>query len=160
MSGPSDLPNGIPVDKLKAKADEAKGKAQQALNDAPPEVKQAVQKSQGFYEENKRVIHTVLVGVVVLKVYKRKVAKASAKAVVKAIAKNSSNTKETLPDLVDVLTDLRATPGMAYIPHGGGMVHLLKGKDAIVTVFGEFEKMTNEEIWNQVANILNLNVRV
>lgn len=137
--------------------DQIKDKAEEILNDAPPEVKVAVEKSKTFFEANKPVIVTAIVGVVALKIYRRKIAKTTAKAVIKAL--NKSGSTEALPNLYDVLEDLRATPGLAYIPHGGGMVHLLKGKDAIVTVFGDFERMDTEELWNKVANVINLNVR-
>lgn len=153
----SDLP-----DKPKLDTDQLKAKAEEVLNGAPEEVKEAVQKSKGFYEENKKVIHAVLVGAVVLKVYKRKVAKASAKAVVKAIVKSDkiqpfNTVASDLPSMFDIWEGLKATPNMAYIPHGAGMVHLLgPSKDVVVTAFGDFSRMSNEEIFDYTARALRL----
>ncbi len=140
-------PNDIPID-----VDQIKAKAEEVYSNTPPEVKQAVESSKGFYEENKQVIHAVLVGAVVLKVYKRKVAKASAKAVVKAIKKSG----EVQPfatqaePLTEILGSLTNVPNMVYIPRGGGMAHVLAAKDVVVTAFGNFEQMTNDEIFDYI----------
>lgn len=151
MTDPKDIPS--------LNSDQLKQKAEEILNDAPPEVKKAVKQSQSFYEENKKAIHTVLIGVVVLRVYKKKVAKQTAKAVLKALQKTDGPVipyaGKALPTMFDVWNDLKATPGLAYIPHSGGMVHLLgPSKDVVVTVFGNFEKMDNDEIWSYVAKAL------
>lgn len=151
-SGPQN-PLNIPLD-----VDKVRQRAESVYADAPPEVKQAVQQSKSFYEEHKQVIHGVVIGVVALKFYKRRVAKASAKAVVRALAEKGAVAPNgtTLPTLFDVLQSLRDNPMMAYIPHGGGMVHMLGGKDVIVTVFGEFEKMTNDQVWAAAAKKLGM----
>lgn len=149
------------LEEVQEKLKQAGEKANEKLNQAPPELKQAVETSKSFIERNQKEITIGLIALVGLRIYKRKVAKATSKQVLKALEKVGKNTNNSeLPNLHDILAELRATPGMAYIPHGGGMVHLLKGRDAIITVFGDFEKMSNAEIWNHVANILNLNVRV
>lgn len=75
MTEPSDIPN-MSSEQLKAKAEEI-------LNDAPPEVQQAVQTTRSFVEENQQLIVATIVAVVFLKVYKRKIAKATAKEVAK-----------------------------------------------------------------------------
>lgn len=152
---PSQNPLNIPLD-----IDQIKEKGRQVYSDTPPEVKQAVQKSQSFYQEHKKIIHGVVIGVVALKFYKRRVAKASAKAVVKAFDKEMPTIIETVtaelgPNMLDIWESLKANPKMAYIPHGGGMVHMLGAKDAVITVFGDFSKMrTNDEIWDYVSRTL------
>lgn len=139
------------LEKLEQKVKEA------LLNTGNPEIEQAVDKTKSFYEENKRTIHTVLIGVVVLRVYKRKVAKTTAKAVVKAFASEKFDPIEIAPTMYDIWNDLKNTPSLAYIPHGGGMVHLLgPSKDVVVTVFGNFEKMRNDEIFKYAGKALGL----
>lgn len=73
------------IDKIPT-VDEVKTKAQNAYNDAPPEVKQAVEQSKSFYESNKTAIHATLVGLVVLRIYRRKITKSVSKVITKAIA--------------------------------------------------------------------------
>lgn len=155
---PASLPFNVP----NLSSEELKARAEEILKDQPVEVQKAVEKSKSFYATNRPIILTGLVVLTVMKVNKRMVKKAVAKAYDRDMPSIIDTVAAELngPSMFDVLQSLRDTPGMAYIPHGGGMVHLLKGKDAIVTVFGEFEKMTNDQIWNAVANILNLNVRV
>lgn len=131
-------------------AEDIKEKTQQALQ-APQ-----VQKTKSFYERNQTTILTGVVLVVGLKVYKRKVAKTTAKAVVKALSKQTG--LSTPSTMLSVLDDLRKMPGQALIDDENNMIHLLKGKDVVVTVFGDFNRMDTEEIWNYVAEILNLGV--
>lgn len=155
-------PTDTPVSKMNP--EQIKDAAERILEQQSPEVQEAVHKGQSFYRQNRPIILTGVALFAVMKVNKRMVKKATVKAVAKAIAKNDGRVSSALdsvdyPNLFDILESLRETPGMAYIPHGGGMVHLLKGRDAIVTVFGDFDRMNTEELWNQVANILNLNVR-
>lgn len=160
-TSPSDIPDFSFMN-----PDELRAAAENALKQQPPEVQAAVEKGKSFYAKNRPIILTGVALYAVMRVNKRMVRKATVKAVAKELvsfktmAEANGGATSDLPNMFDILESLRETPGMAYIPHGGGMVHLLKGKDAIVTVFGEFENMTNQEIWNQVANILNLNVRV
>lgn len=149
-----DLPR-VPLDTepIKEVIGDVRQRAETVYSDAPPQVKEVVVRSQSFYQEHKRVIHGVVVGVVALKLYKRRVARASAKAVVEQLAKDPS---VNLPTMIDILQDLRNNPMMAYIPHGGGMVHMLGGKDVIVTVFGAFEKMTTDQVWAEAAKKLGM----
>jgi ribosomal protein S25 len=142
-------------------AEDMKKKADEAAKNASPEVQQAVEKTSSFVSRYPKEIALGLIALVCLRVYRRKISRATAKQVLKGLEKTGQNANNSdLPNLYKILEDLRVTPEMAYIPHGGGMVHLLGGRDAIVTVFGDFEKMTNEELWSQVASILNLNIRV
>lgn len=141
--------------------EDMKKMADEAAKNASPEVQQAVEKTSSFVSRYQKELAIGLIVLVCLRVYRRKISRATAKQVLKGLEKTGQSANNSdLPNLYKILEDLRATPGMAYIPHGGGMVHLLKGRDAIVTVFGDFEKMTNEELWSQVASILNLNIRV
>lgn len=150
-------PSDIPISKMTP--EQMFQKVEELLNGTPPEVQQTVEKGKGFYNENKRAIHAVVVGAIVLRVYKKKVAKTTAKAVVKALAKSDSvkPLTSTFPTMFDIWNDLKETPGLAYIPHGGGMVHLLgPSKDVIVTVFGNFEKMNTEDIFAYAGRALRM----
>jgi len=140
--------------------EDAMAKAQETYEQAPPEVKEAVEKSKSFYEEHRREVHAALIGLVVLRVYKKKVAKTTAKAVVKALAKQGNASfveAQNFPTLFEIWNDLKGNPDMAYIPHGGGMVHLLgPSKDIIVTVFGNFENMNTEQIFAYAGRALGM----
>lgn len=130
-------------------------RTKEALGDIKREVK-------GVVRPYQKEIAFALIGLIFLKLYKRRISRRTAKKIYAALsaAGTVSPNGTIYPSLYEILENLRATPGMAYINHGGGMVHLLKGRDAIVTVFGDFEKMSTEELWNQVANILNLGVTI
>lgn len=141
-------------------AEEIKKKAEEARKNVPPEYHEPIDKTAGFVARYHREIVYGLIALIFLRVYKKKISRATAKQVVKTLEKAGQTAKGAdVTDLYKILEELRATPGMAYIPHGGGMVHLLKGRDAIITVFGDFDRMDTEEIWNQVAKILNLGVK-
>lgn len=127
------------------------------LKAAPPEVQQAVEHVSNFYQRYRKELAAFLLGFLFLRIYKYRVSKSAVRQVLDGL--ESSGYPSAAENMYEILEKLRATPGQACIPHSGGMVHLMKGRDAIVTVFGNFEEMTNEEIWNQVASILNLSIR-
>lgn len=74
-----------PIDIPSMNSDQLKAKAEEILSDAPPEVQQAVQTTRSFVEENQQLIVAAIVTVVFLKIYKRKIAKATAKEVAKVL---------------------------------------------------------------------------
>lgn len=74
--------------------DALKEKAQQAYEQAPPEVKEVVEKGQSFYQANKEAIHTVLFIAIVLKLNKRMTKKVVETALDKALS--------TTPVTIDV----------------------------------------------------------
>lgn len=62
-----------PISQLNS--DQLKKKAEEILNETPPEVQQAVQKSKSFYQENKPLVGMLILCVVVYKIEKRMVRK-------------------------------------------------------------------------------------
>jgi len=137
--------------------------ADDKLKDAPPHVQKAVGRGINLYLSYKQEIAIALIGLVFLKLYKRRISRKTTIKILKTLETTGKGAPGSLapngttyPDLFQIVEDLRNNPGMAYIPHGGGMVHLLKGKDALLTVFGEFEEMTDKEIWSKVADVLGL----
>lgn len=140
--------------------EELRKKAEEAGENLSPETKKTIDKTAHFIGYYQREIMVTLIGLVFLKLYKRRISKKAVRKVLKTLEAAGTNVSngEVLPSLFDIVEELRATPGMAYIPHGGGMVHLLKGRDALITIFGDFDKMSTKEIWDQVANVLNLGI--
>lgn len=154
-NSPSDLPSVFSLT-----AEQIVANAKDLLEKQPPEVQQAVEKSKSFYQKNRKVIFVGAAVLVGMKINKRAVEKATAKAVEKAFDQEMPGVIDTVtaefPTMFDIVRDLRATPGMAYIPHEGGMVHLLAAKDAVITVFGDFTKMNNDQIWDHVGKVLKI----
>lgn len=131
--------------------------ADEKLSTAPPKVQKAVGRSANLYLAYKREIAVTLIALLFLKLYKRRISRA---AVVKTLKTLEASGKVNSSNLHSILEALRAYPGQAVMDPSNGMVHLLKGRDVIVTVFGDFDRMSTEELWNQVAKILNLGVTI
>lgn len=143
----------IDTDALQRNLDDIRNQAQEALrNPQGPERQQIVEDSKSFYERNKKVILTGVGVVVLLKVNKRKVAKATAKAVAKELKKSQAS---QLPTMMDILRDLRTTPGMAYVDHGGQLLHLLRDHNTVVTIAGDFANMNTDQIWDYAQKTLS-----
>ena len=87
------IPNPKPVfptDFKLPSVDHLKEKAQEALTSPrPPEVEEAIAKSKSFYEKNSSVIVVSCAALVLLKLNKRMVRKATAQAVVAALKSTS-----------------------------------------------------------------------
>lgn len=134
-----------------------RGKAQEAINQQPPEVQEKIEKGKGFIERNQKTIVVGIVVVVGLKVYKKKIAKATTKQILKTLAKAGETAPNgtTYPTMLEILRDLRATPQMAYVDHTGQLLHLLRDHNTIVTIAGDFKNMSNEDIWNHVTKVLS-----
>lgn len=156
---PSDKPNppkkaAFDTEKLQETVEDIRETAQRALqNPQGPEVQQAVEQTKGFIERNKKAIAVGIVVVVVLRANKRKVAKATAKAVAKELKKAQHLAQ--LPTMTEIIRDLRMTPDMAYIDHGGNLLHLLRDHDTVITIAGNFKDMTPEEIWEYAQKVLS-----
>lgn len=148
---PSDKPTPpskpiIDTEKLQESVEEIRQTAQEALrNPQGPEAQQA----KNFLDRNKKVIIGGVAVIVLLKVNKRKVAKATAKAVSKELKKSQ------LPTMTDIIRDLRSTPDMAYIDHGGNLLHLLRDHDTVITIAGDYKAMTPEQIWEYAHKVLS-----
>lgn len=108
-----------------------------------PEVKAAVSQGKSFYAENKKIIHGVLIGIVVLRVYKRKVAKATAKAVLATLEKDFD---EKMPQMIDTVVEAGN-----YIPVEAAMEKASKAfyegwYTALNTPAAIAEAMTNNKV--------------
>lgn len=140
----TDTPDINPVDELKEKA-------QKALNDAPPEVREAVTKGQSFYRENR----TIILGMATVYVAYRINRGMTKRAVQKALAStpNASLTGnpeiETLEQIVQFLRD---TPGMSYIAKGGKMLHVMLDNDKVLTFIDDFDRMSDAQINTKLFN--------
>lgn len=98
---PRQLP--IDTDKVQETIDDVRRRAEASYDQAPPEVKQAVEKSQSFYQSNKEAIHTVLFIAIVLKLNKRMTKKVVESALDKAL-----NTTPVTIDVARYMDDYQA----------------------------------------------------
>lgn len=101
----------VDTEKLQESLGDIRGKAQEALrNPQGPEVQEAVEQTKSFIERNQKTIVAGIVVVVGLRVYRRKIAKATAKMVSRvvsdAIQKDDLAIKEQLNELTLAVEDL------------------------------------------------------
>lgn len=153
---PAGLPK-LPIDTetVRETIDDVRQRAESVYNDAPPEVKQAVEKSQSFYQENKKVILTVATVYVAFRINKRMVRKATAKAVKKTLASSADVALTNNPEietLEQIVQFLRETPGLTYIAKGGKMLHVLLENDKVLTFIDDFDRMTDAQINTKLFN--------
>lgn len=143
---------------LKETLDDIREKVQQSVNSQPPEVQQQIEKSKGFIERNQRVIVGGIVAIVALKVNKRKVAKATAKAVTKELAKVQPLGAAGAPEYFDdIVAFLRATPEMNYIARGGKTLHVLLDHNKVLSFMGDFDQMKDSEVNAFLINFFTKN---
>lgn len=140
---PYNKPKFPNTERLQDTLNDIRGKAQEAVSQQPPEVKERLEKSKSFYERNQKAILTGVAVIVVLKVNKRKVAKATAKAVAKEMKKVQPSDVESFDDIVRFL---RATPGMSYIARGSKAMHVLLDNNTVLTFLDNFDQMTDSEV--------------
>lgn len=129
--------------------------AKETIQNPPPEIEAALEKGKSFYQANKPIIIAGVTVLVAMKINKRMVRKATAKALAKSL-KNIPNApiQSDLPDLPEIFEWLKQTPGMAYVAHGSKMLHMLGKNDTVLTVFGNFDKMSNKEIDKYIVKAL------
>lgn len=86
---PSDKPTaaGIPIGSMNTEQirETAEDMARNLIADAPPEVKQAVEKTQSFYQRNRQAVLFVALCVVTYKIEKRLVRKVTTQVINKAL---------------------------------------------------------------------------
>lgn len=98
------------AEQLQDTFNDIRAKAQETLNQQPPEVQEKVEQSKSFYERNRKTILTGVVVVVGLRVYKKKIAKTTAKVVAKTIKSDTA--------IVDHLNQLTlAVEDLAQMAH-------------------------------------------
>lgn len=122
--------------------DDIRAKADQALKN--PE--DTAEKVQSFYERNKKPILITGGVLIALKLNKRAVKKATVKAVAKSMKNAPGATAKGTESIFEIFESLKSVPGMSYVARGGKTLHVLGRNDVVMSMFGDFDKMSDADV--------------